>query len=156
MNKVILCASVLGLGLTGCGQFDPLSALRPDPAPVAAEAPAEVPAPEIEAPTEEDPEVAPEPAPTPEPIAKPSGPRTLGDVVVALGDPTDQGLWVKTALVSSDTPGRIVTASGATLALTLRPLEAGASGGAQISLPALRELGLPITGLTSVTLVADG
>lgn len=73
------------------------------------------------------------------------------DIVVALGDPSDPGLWVKTALVGADTPGRVVTANGRTLDVTLRPQPQGADGGAQISLAALQALRLPLTALTPVT-----
>ena len=74
----------------------------------------------------------------------------LGSVTVSLGDPSDSGLWVKSALVTSDTPGTVRTAGGEAVAVTLRPL--GGAGGPQISLSALQALGLPLTGLHSVTL----
>ena len=76
----------------------------------------------------------------------------LGTVTVALGDPADAGLWVKSDLVGSETPGTVRTAGGDAIAVTLRPL--GSDGGAQISLSALQALGLPLTGLHPVTLAA--
>ena len=78
----------------------------------------------------------------------------LGEVTVALGDPADPGLWVKSALVMEDGPGTVRTASGAAIAVTLRPL--GSDGGAQISLAALRALGLPLAGLSPVILARAG
>lgn len=87
------------------------------------------------------------------PISAPTGPTTLGEVTVALGDPTDAGLWVKSKLVTANTPGRVVTQTGRTLALTLRPLPSGSDGSAQISLAALQELGLPLVGLAPLTLI---
>ena len=87
----------------------------------------------------------------PAPSAKPSGPRDLGEVVVALGDPTQSGLWVKTSLVSEKTPGRITTQAGETLTVDLLPLGDG-DGGAQISLQALQAMSLPLAGLTTVKL----
>lgn len=84
-----------------------------------------------------------------EAAARPSG-GELGQVTVTLGDPADPGLWVKTALVSEEVPGTVRTGSGEAIAVTLRPL--GSDGGAQISLAALRALGLPLTGLVPVTL----
>lgn len=78
----------------------------------------------------------------------------LGQVTVALGDPADPGLWVKSALVNADTPGTVRTQGGEAIAVTLRPL--GSEGGAQISLPALRALGLPLTGLSPVVLARAG
>ncbi|WGH78130.1 hypothetical protein [Jannaschia ovalis] len=76
----------------------------------------------------------------------------LGQATVALGDPADPGLWVKTALVDAERPGLVRTGGGDGIAVTLRPL--GSDGGAQISLAALRALGLPLTGLHTVTLAA--
>ncbi|PWJ12521.1 hypothetical protein [Jannaschia seohaensis] len=75
----------------------------------------------------------------------------LGRVTVSLGDPADPGLWVKSALVTSEQPGTVRTETGEAIAVTLRPIGDGA-GGPQISLPALRALGLPITGLHPVIL----
>ena len=77
----------------------------------------------------------------------------LGDVTVALGDPADPGLWVKSALVTSEQPGTVRTGGGDAIAVVLKPLGSGA-GGPQISLAALRALGLPLTGLHPVTLAA--
>lgn len=74
----------------------------------------------------------------------------LGSETVGLGDPGETGLWVKTGLVTSETPGTVTTASGESVAVTLRPL--GGAGGAQISLSALQALGLPLVGLHPVTL----
>lgn len=79
-----------------------------------------------------------------------SGAGPLGETVVSLGDPADGGLWVKTTLVSSDTPGTVTASSGEAVAVTLRPLPG--EGGAQISLSALQALGLPLVGLHPVTL----
>lgn len=76
----------------------------------------------------------------------------LGDVTVSLGSPAESGLWVKSALVSADTPGTVRTNDGKAIAVTLRPL--GGAGGPQISLSALQALGLPLVGLHPVTLAA--
>ncbi|WP_179380335.1 hypothetical protein [Jannaschia marina] len=78
----------------------------------------------------------------------------LGTVTVALGSPAEQGLWVKSALVTEDTPGTVRTGSGDAIAVTLRPL--GGAGGPQISLSALQALGLPLAGLHPVTLARAG
>ena len=59
---------------------------------------------------------------------------------------------MKTALVTAETPGTVRTSDGEAIAVTLRPL--GGAGGAQISLSALRALGLPLVGLHPVTLAA--
>lgn len=78
----------------------------------------------------------------------------LGTVTVALGDPADPGLWVKSDLVSADTAGTVRTGGGEAIAVTLRPL--GSDGGPQISLSALQALGLPLAGLHPVTLARAG
>ncbi|CTQ51136.1 hypothetical protein [Jannaschia donghaensis] len=78
----------------------------------------------------------------------------LGTVTVALGSPAETGLWVKSALVTQDTPGTVRTSDGDAIAVTLRPL--GGAGGPQISLSALQALGLPLVGLFPVTLATTG
>lgn len=75
------------------------------------------------------------------------GERDLGRVVVALGPPAEQGIWLKTALVSETVMGRIVTSGGQSLAVELRP----APGGALLSLAAFQALGLKLTELPEVT-----
>lgn len=77
----------------------------------------------------------------------------LGEVTVSLGDPSDPGLWIKSALVTTEQPGTVRTGAGDAIAVTLRPVGAG-TGGAQISLSALQALGLSLTGLHPVTLEA--
>jgi len=72
----------------------------------------------------------------------------LGTTIAALGDVSEQGFWLKTPLVKTQTAGRIVwTGSGATLNVTLVPLEGESGAGSQISLAAMRELGVPLTDL---------
>lgn len=75
------------------------------------------------------------------------GERELGRVTVALGAPAEQGLWLATALVTAPVMGRVVTASGASLAVELRP----GTGGALLSLAAFQALGLSLTELPEVT-----
>jgi hypothetical protein len=82
--------------------------------------------------------------------AEPAG-GPLGEATVALGDPADPGLWVKTSLVDAERAGTVRTGGGEAIAVTLRPIGAG-DGGDQISLAALRALGLPLTGLHPVTI----
>jgi phage terminase large subunit-like protein len=76
-----------------------------------------------------------------------SGERELGRVVVTLGPPAEQGLWLRTALVTAPVQGRVVTASGQSLTLELRP----GTGGALLSLAAFQALGLSLTGLPEVS-----
>lgn len=64
--------------------------------------------------------------------------RDLGKAVVALGSPADQGFWIRTALVKEAGNGRVVTMSGASVNVDLRP----GTGAALLSLAAFRALGL--------------
>ncbi|MGL4237147.1 D-galactarate dehydratase [Tabrizicola sp.] len=75
------------------------------------------------------------------------GERELGKVVVALGPPAEQGIWLSSELVKEKTQGRIMTAAGKSLSLELRP----GTGGALLSLAAFQALGLSLTELPEVT-----
>ena len=77
---------------------------------------------------------------------------SLGTSVASLGTATEQGMWIKTALVSAPQPGRVRAAdTGREVAVTLRPLAGGAAGsGARLSLQAMQGLGLPLTALAEV------
>lgn len=77
--------------------------------------------------------------------------RELGRVTVALGPPADQGFWLKSALVTAPGKGRVVTASGASVAVDLVP----GAGGGLLSLAAYRALGLDLTALPEVTVFAE-
>jgi hypothetical protein len=79
-----------------------------------------------------------------------AGERSLGKVVAALGPPAEQGIWLKTALVTKVVQGRIETAAGKSLAVELRP----GTGGALLSLAAFQALGLSLTDLPEVTVFA--
>lgn len=84
--------------------------------------------------------------------AKPvGGERVLGTAVVALGSPAEQGLWVKSPLIVAKAKGRVVTESGASVAVDLLP----GSGAASLSLAAFRALGLGLTDLPEVTIYAE-
>lgn len=85
--------------------------------------------------------------------AKPgaSGEKKLGDTVASLGDPTDPGFWIKTPLVKAEADGRIVNpANGKSARVRLLPLAGPASAGSQVSLPALRLLGVSLTDLPTL------
>ena len=77
---------------------------------------------------------------------------SLGTSVASLGTATEQGMWIKTALVSAPQPGRVRAAeTGREVAVTLRPLAGGSAGaGARLSLQAMQGLGLPLTALAEV------
>ena len=72
--------------------------------------------------------------------------RQLGRVIVALGPPAEQGIWLSSALVTKVVQGRIETAAGKSLTLELRP----GTGGALLSLAAFQALGLSLTALPDV------
>jgi hypothetical protein len=70
----------------------------------------------------------------------------LGRVVVALGPPAEQGIWLSTSLVTEAVQGRVETAGGKSLAVELRP----GTGGALLSLAAFQALGLSLTDLPEI------
>ena len=79
------------------------------------------------------------------------GERELGQVVVALGSPAEQGFWVKSALIAAPGTGRVVTEGGASVNVDLLP----GDGAALLSLAAFRALGLGLTDLPEVTVYAN-
>jgi hypothetical protein len=83
--------------------------------------------------------------------AKPAGETALGKTAVALGNVTEPGFWLRSSLVKTGGAGRVVTASGASIAVDLIP----GAGAAQLSLAAFRALNLPLTDLPEVTIFAQ-
>ena len=72
----------------------------------------------------------------------------LGSTIASLGDPTDPGFWLRTGLVSAETPGRIEDPrSGKSAQVTLIPSGRDAGAGSEASLPALRLLEVDLTDL---------
>ncbi|MDP4033764.1 MAG: D-galactarate dehydratase [Pseudorhodobacter sp.] len=80
----------------------------------------------------------------------PAGDQVLGKVVVALGNVTEPGFWLRSALVTVARPGQVVTAGGASVQVDLLP----GAGAAQLSLAAFRALGLGLTDLPEVVVYA--
>lgn len=80
-----------------------------------------------------------------------SGERELGKVAVSLGSPAEPGIWLRSALVTAPGKGRVVTASGQSVAVDLLP----GQGSAQLSLAAFVALGLPLTALPDVTVFSN-
>lgn len=77
--------------------------------------------------------------------------RLLGTTIASLGDPSQPGFWIKTPLVRAESDGRIVNpANGKSAKVRLIPLGGPASGGSQVSLPALQLLGISLTDLPSL------
>ncbi|MCH2164670.1 MAG: hypothetical protein MK098_08455 [Marinovum sp.] len=84
-----------------------------------------------------------------------SSERALGLTVATLGDPTDPGFWLKTPLVQQEQAGRVAY-KGNFAALTLRPINGPSTAGSQLSLPAMRLIGAPLTGLLEIQVFAGG
>ncbi|MDO5703857.1 MAG: hypothetical protein Q4G49_02140 [Paracoccus sp. (in: a-proteobacteria)] len=80
-----------------------------------------------------------------------AGEARLGTTVASLGDATQPGFWIKTPLVKTKAVGRIVNpANGKSAKVDLIPLDGPASGGSQVSLPALQLLGISLTDLPTI------
>jgi hypothetical protein len=152
--KQIVLFPVIALVLTGCGLFDsgagPVAATAPaDPQPAvegAASASVSVLGSRAVSAAALDTTTAEEKAAA---LGAPAagGEQALGKVVVALGPPAEQGIWLSTGLVDKVVQGRIETAAGKSLTLELRP----GTGGALLSLAAFQALGLSLTDLPEVT-----
>ncbi|MGJ8603897.1 MAG: hypothetical protein ACSHXH_07180 [Marivita sp.] len=83
-----------------------------------------------------------------------SAERALGATIVSLGDPTRPGFWLETSLVSSPSSGRVVyPATGQSAQVELIPSD---GGGGRMSLPAMRLIGVPLTGLVEVQVFSGG
>ncbi|WP_134678841.1 hypothetical protein [Paracoccus ravus] len=80
-----------------------------------------------------------------------AGGQKLGTTIASLGDPSQPGFWIKTPLVGAESQGRIVNpANGKSANVRLIPLGGPASGGSQVSLPALQMLGVSLTDLPAL------
>ena len=90
-----------------------------------------------------------------EDAAAAEGGRELGRTVASLGDPTDPGFWLETPLVSEVTQGRLVyPETGNSVKVELRPTGKEPGSGSRISLPAMRVLEAPLTGLPELVVYA--
>ena len=75
----------------------------------------------------------------------------LGVTIASLGAPSEAGIWLKTPLVDAPAKGRVDDpASGASVAVDLVPLDAPRGAGSQLSLAAMRLLGVGLTELPEV------
>ena len=82
------------------------------------------------------------------PPERPAAAGPLGTTIATLGDPTEQGFWLKTPLVTSERAGRVVYgANGKAAQVELRPSGGERGSGSQISLAAMRVLEAPLTEL---------
>lgn len=74
----------------------------------------------------------------------------LGTTIASLGDPTEQGFWLKTPLVKAPQKGKVVLGDK-TVEVDLIPTGDAPGSGSRISLAALRLLGASLTDLPEVT-----
>jgi len=87
---------------------------------------------------------------------KPATETTLGRTVASLGDVAEQGFWLKTPLVKTARSGRLVWAdNGNSVNVNLIPKGGASTSGSQISLAAMRALGIPLTGLVDLIVYAQ-
>ncbi len=80
---------------------------------------------------------------------RPDGPSSA--TVASLGDPSVPGLWLETPLVSQSGLGRVRTANGASIVVTLKPIAGDASAGSRLSIEGMRALGVPLTELVELS-----
>lgn len=80
-----------------------------------------------------------------------------GTTVAGLGDPTREGLWMETPLVSSETTGRVTNpANGKWVRMTLLPSGGAAGSGSRLSPQAMQALDIPLTELATVQVSTSG
>ncbi|MCK0148787.1 hypothetical protein MWU54_02030 [Marivita sp. S6314] len=85
------------------------------------------------------------------------GERSLGTTIVSLGDPARPGFWIETPLVSAPGQGRVLyPATGQSSQVELIPIDGPATAGSRMSLPAMRLVGVPLTGLVEVQVFSGG
>lgn len=90
-------------------------------------------------------------------VQKPaSGETRLGETIGSLGDATEPGLWIKTPLASVRGAGRIEhKASGKSALVELIPLDGPKTAGSEVSLAAMRLLGVGLTDLPDLDVYAQ-
>ncbi len=83
------------------------------------------------------------------------GERALGRTIASLGSPAQPGFWLETPLVSAAMPGRVVAlATGESVLVKLLPAGMPEGAGSQVSLAALRLLGVDLAGLHEIEVYA--
>ena len=142
MMRMVFCALMM-LGLAACA--DGIGLLQDGGASSASEPGTDTPRP-MERPTAEE-----GAAGLDDPAPLPAG--GGGETVATLGDPTEPGLWLRTPLVRVEQEGRVVTEGGASITVTLIPIEAEPGAGSRISLAAMQALGASLTDLVPLTVI---
>lgn len=91
------------------------------------------------------------------PASVDAGAKLLGTTIASLGSPTEPGFWLKTPLVKTEAAGRVTNkANGKSSAVTLIPIDGPATGGSQLSLPAMRLIEASLTDLTELEVTLGG
>ncbi len=83
------------------------------------------------------------------------GDAVRGFTVASLGDAAEPGLWIETPLVDRERVATVVAPDGTTVEVTARPSGGAQGSGSRLSLAAFQALGLDLTGLPTVTVIAD-
>jgi hypothetical protein len=154
-------AAILVFGLSGCALVP--EGMRPAPqqqeaegAPLDAMAPLDAPVPVAGAQTEEELDTTTEAQRVAAAAVPAAAGRLLGSTVASLGTVGEPGFWLKTPLVTAQSPGRVVyPATGKSAQVTLIPIEGPATAGSRMSLSAMRLIEAPLTGLTEVEVFSD-
>ncbi|MBY4893084.1 hypothetical protein KUL25_09940 [Rhodobacteraceae bacterium N5(2021)] len=84
-----------------------------------------------------------------------TGDSVRGFTVASLGDATQPGLWIETPLVDRERVVTVVAPNGTTVEVTARPSGGERGSGSRLSLAAFQALGLNLTSLPTVTVIAD-
>lgn len=75
----------------------------------------------------------------------------LGVSIASLGSPSEPGFWLKTPLVTAPGRGRVVNLeTGKSVAVDLIPIDGPTTAGSRLSLPAMRLIEAPLTGLPEI------
>lgn len=83
--------------------------------------------------------------------------RNLGVTIASLGSPSEPGFWLKTPLVDAPAKGRVVYAqTGKSAEVDLIPIDGPKTAGSRLSLPAMRLIGAPFTGLPEIQVYSSG
>lgn len=84
-----------------------------------------------------------------------AGDTVRGFTVASLGDATQPGLWIETPLVDRERVATVVAPNGTTVEVTARPSGGERGAGSRLSLAAFQALGLSLTSLPTVTVIAE-
>jgi hypothetical protein len=93
--------------------------------------------------------------PTQSSATEPRSERFLGFSVTSLGDASVPGLWLETPLVRTEMTGSVVAENGRQIALILRPSGGARGSGSRLSLEGFRALGMPLTSVSTLTVIGD-